>query len=772
MATGWRVRRSGVRWKGSLGVVVLGAALLGLGLPAFGADSPERARTHFSCDELEGSHAEVGQPSPDDRCIRLYGSATVPGARGWARMLPAPTPFGMAVDREGVHLFRFEIEAKGLPDPSELGPYERYVAWLTPPTLSSMTQLGTLEGWGDGSRSLLGVGGFNTFLLLISAEGPGELTERQGPLVLRGSSPSMVLRPHDLPVILAEMTPGGRAFMEGREAGHDAHRHEPHGAHGVDPEALPRDEALAWRPPAMHPEVSMPHQIMALRPSVSPFLPVEEGDGVPTARAPSPVHLADGDTLILEAGPVIRRVGSLEIPGYGFNGQSPGPRIEAAEGSRVHVLFRNRTPLPSAVHWHGLRLDWPFDGVPGVTQDPVASGEDFHYELALPDEGTFWYHPHLREDVMQDLGLAGNIRVHPADGNHYDPVDHEDYLVLDDHLIGPEGPVPYGLQSPIHALMGRFGNRILVNGTERWEVDARPGQTLRLHLTNAAAVRPFNLSVPGRSLKLQGSDVGALPETVEVENVVVAPAERWVVDLHLPEPGRYVIENRVQGLDHMGGRFFSRVDTVGVLRVEGEVVAEAADRQAAMERPTRREGALREVSELQAAHLERDPDRTLILDLRVGDLPFPLDPLLSWESTFRPPVEWEGAMPDMDWLVSGDQVDWILRDVETGRENMEIDWRFEVGDRVKLRLVNRRDTLHPMHHPIHLHGQRFLVLSVDGVPVEHPSWKDTVLVPVGSVVDLVVEMDNPGPWMLHCHISEHLESGMMAVIQVGNAGPE
>jgi FtsP/CotA-like multicopper oxidase with cupredoxin domain len=96
-----------------------------------------------------------------------------------------------------------------------------------------------------------------------------------------------------------------------------------------------------------------------------------------------------------------------------------------------------------------------------------------------------------------------------------------------------------------------------------------------------------------------------------------------------------------------------------------------------------------------------------------------------------------------------------------GRENMDIDWRFQRGEPVKLRLVNERRSFHGMQHPIHLHGQRFLVLAVNGVPTDDLVWKDTVLVPAGSVVDILVDPANPGRWMLHCHIAEHLEAGMM-----------
>jgi suppressor of ftsI len=732
------------------------------------------------CGSDPARHAMLGVPSPDMHCVRLEGGAATPEAYGWVRLLPAPTPFGIAVDPDGVVQYRFEVHSTRLPAPEELGAYDRYVAWITPPGLHPMVRLGEVES----GRPLAGVGGFNQYLFLVSAERSGPPGDAPtGPLVLRGSSPSMVLRPHDLPFILAEMTP-----QTGEGTGHGAHDHhdavQGHRAHGVELGALPEGPVEHWRPPPMHPQVSMPEQIMGLRPQVSPFLPIPEDPGdLEAARASVPHRLADGDTLVVEAGPVLRRMGGLELPGYAFNGQIPGPRIEARAGSTIHVLFRNRTPLPSAVHWHGLRLDWPFDGVPGVTQDPVPPGGDFHYELRVPDEGTFWYHPHLREDVMQDMGMAGNLRIHPDGEGLYDPVDAEEYLVLDDHLVGPEGPVPYGREAPIHALMGRFGNVLLVNGRTDWHLEARPGETIRLHLTNAAATRTFNLSarVPEPSggavaegtllpLRLVGSDVGALPRSTRTRNVVIAPAERWVVELHLPaslpEGSRVQLENRVQALDHMGARFFPQVDTLGAIQVTGTSSPEASDRARTAAAERSNQAMVSHVEAVMERHLAREPDRTLILDLEVDGLPFPIDPLLNFEGAFRAPVEWEGTMMDMDWLATGGAVQWILRDPASGAENMEVDWRFQRGDRVKLRLVNDRDSAHPMQHPIHLHGQRFLVLAVNGEPNEHPAWKDTVLVPVGAVVDLLVEMDNPGPWMLHCHISEHLETGMMTVIHV------
>jgi FtsP/CotA-like multicopper oxidase with cupredoxin domain len=139
---------------------------------------------------------------------------------------------------------------------------------------------------------------------------------------------------------------------------------------------------------------------------------------------------------------------------------------------------------------------------------------------------------------------------------------------------------------------------------------------------------------------------------------------------------------------------------------------------------------------------------------------------MKFESVYRHPVEWTGTMPEMDWVATGKATHWILREPSTGRENMDIKWRFAVGQVVKLRLVNDRSAMHAMQHPIHIHGQRFLVLSVNGVPNEHLVWKDTVLVPTGFTTDVLLELSNPGKWMLHCHVAEHIETGMRMVFEV------
>jgi uncharacterized cupredoxin-like copper-binding protein len=202
---------------------------------------------------------------------------------------------------------------------------------------------------------------------------------------------------------------------------------------------------------------------------------------------------------------------------------------------------------------------------------------------------------------------------------------------------------------------------------------------------------------------------------------------------------------------------------VGIVRVAAEPAQ--PDYRAAFER-LRTNAAVSAEIDTYRSHFGRPADRELVATLEAGDLPFPLRPLLGLESVYRNPVEWSGTMPEMDWIATTRHVRWTLRDPRTGRENMDIDWRFRVGDVLRLRLVNDRNALHAMQHPIHIHGQRFLVLAVNGTPNESLVWKDTVLLPTGFVAELLLELSNPGRWMLHCHVSEHLESGMRMVFEV------
>ena len=477
------------------------------------------------------------------------------------------------------------------------------------------------------------------------------------------------------------------------------------------------------------------------------------------------VTLPNGGTLDLEAGLVRRTLRGRTVTMLAFNGQHPGPLVRVPQDATLFVNFTNRTPFPTTVHWHGVRLDNRFDGVPHLTQEPVPPGGAFHYRIHFPDAGIYWYHPHHREDIQQELGLYGNLLVDPGDPDAYAPVHAEHALLLDDLLLGEGGIVPFGEAATTFALMGRFGNVPLVNGEPAYALEVDRGAVVRFYLTNAANTRTFNVSfVPEDDpageplpLKVVASDVSRFGREAWAQNVTIGPAERYVVEARFPEAGRWTLVNRVQAVDHRLGVHFPEVMPLGTVTVRPvEAVPDLTD---AFDRLRADPGLLAQFDTLRA-HLARPPDHELIMTMAADGLPPVVEQIMQFERRYFSPIEWAGTMPMMNWASTGRQVRWVLRDGATGRENMDIAWRFMVGDLIRIRVVNDAGAFHAMQHPLHIHGQRFLVLAQDGVENPHLVWKDTVLLPVGSTTELLLEVSNPGRWMVHCHIAEHLETGM------------
>ena len=505
--------------------------------------------------------------------------------------------------------------------------------------------------------------------------------------------------------------------------------------------------------------------LMGLRPPVTPFLP---GAGIdpmklPPAKPTATLALRNGDTLDLTAGLVRRTINGNPFVMYAFNGMVPGPLIRVAQRATITVRFHNRIDLPSTVHWHGLRLDNRFDGVPGLTQAEVAPGGSFTYRVHFPDAGVYWYHPHVREDIEQAMGLFGNMIVDSPEPDYYSPVNREQSLVFNDLLINGDSLVPFGKEGPDFALMGRHGNVLTVNGEPRYTLSARRGEVVRFYLTNVSSARTYNISFGGAPMKVVASDVSRFEREERVSSVVLAPAERYVVEVRFERAGPHAVVNAIQAINHFSGEFEAQVDTLGIVTV-GQAVA-TPDHGARFAALRAYPAVSRDVARFRR-WFDKEPDQRLTLTLKTSALPLATVQFMNIDTAYFAPVEWMDGMPDMNWLSTSKQVRWILREDATGRENMDIDWRVKQGSVVKLRIFNDTTSFHPMQHPIHLHGQRMLVVSRDGVRTRNLVWKDTVIIPAGSTVDLLIDATNPGPWMLHCHIAEHLGSDMMAVMHV------
>jgi FtsP/CotA-like multicopper oxidase with cupredoxin domain len=529
-----------------------------------------------------------------------------------------------------------------------------------------------------------------------------------------------------------------------------------------------------------------------------------ETEGLPEARETELVELADGDEYGLEIVPVKKRIGDATVRMLAYNGSVPGPTLKVPQDATVTVHVTNHGDIETTVHWHGLRLDNRYDGTHD-TQAPIPVGETFTYEVHVPDPAAYWYHPHIREDYGQELGLYGNILVTPSDPEYWPPANRELLVTLDDILIEDGRIAAFGDETT-HVAMGRFGNVMLVSGEPDLRLDAGQGEVVRLYLTNTANTRVFNVALPSAQLKLVGADAGHYEHEELVDEVLLAPSERVVVDLAFPEAGELQLEHRTP----------ERMYRLASISVSDEAPEPCYADEFARLRTNRDMAELRERID---PFLQAEPDKTLsfVAEMNLGgaeDTTYvcPMHPEVTSERPDRCPkcgmrlvpasmvpadgghghqghghqghghhgghhnhhgepehpqdtaqgIEWEDDMVEVNRMTTPSNMRWKLVDRETGAENAQIDWTFRVGEQVKLRLVNEMDSDHPMPHPFHVHGAgRFLILSRDGLVEPNLVWKDTVLVRTGETVDILLDVTNPGRWMAHCHIAEHHESGMM-----------
>jgi FtsP/CotA-like multicopper oxidase with cupredoxin domain len=266
-------------------------------------------------------------------------------------------------------------------------------------------------------------------------------------------------------------------------------------------------------------------------------------EGLPQAVATQVIELADGDTVDLRIGPVTKRIGDATVRMLAYNGSIPGPTLRVREGSELVVNVANEGDLEATVHWHGLRLDNRFDGT-HETQAPIPVGGSFSYRIEFPDPGAYWYHPHIREDYGQEMGLYGNILVAPAEENYWPPAHREVALTLDDVLIEDGAIAPFSPDETTYAAMGRFGNVMLVGGETDLALTAKRGEIVRFYLTNTANTRVFDVAFPGARMKLVGGDSGRCEHEEFVDSVVLAPSERAVVDVLFDESGQLTLEHR------------------------------------------------------------------------------------------------------------------------------------------------------------------------------------------------------------------------------------
>ncbi len=493
------------------------------------------------------------------------------------------------------------------------------------------------------------------------------------------------------------------------------------------------------------------------------FLPGSDKDlaDLPKAKPTSILEVRDGETITLNPEIVRASINGKDFAIYAYNGQFPGPTLKVKQGSTFTVNVTNNIDVPTTIHWHGIRIDNKFDGAAGVTQEAIEPGKSFTYTVKVPDEGMFWYHPHVREDMQQDMGLYANLWVTPKDASLYGAVDREEILMLDDISLQGGLPVPYGSTEADHALMGRFGNTMLISGKTEYSQSVPSGSVVRYYLTNSANTRSFNVRFGDAKMKLIGGDAGRAEREELVDSLILSPSERAIVEVQFAEAGTYRIESVSPARTWLLGTVTvttggaSGDDSFASLNENNDVSADIDTVRPYFDKPVDK-----------TIHLSVESTMASMM-MQQGGMDH--GAMGHGGTTDDEGIEWEDPMPHMNAMSVKGNTQWKLIDEESGKENMDINYQFKVGDKVKIRIVNDEEgdgSDHPMQHPIHFHGQRFVVLAVDGKENENLVWKDTTLIPAGKTVDILLDVTNPGEWMFHCHIAEHLSNGMMGMFTV------
>ena len=394
-----------------------------------------------------------------------------------------------------------------------------------------------------------------------------------------------------------------------------------------------------------------------------------------------------------------------------YNGQFPGPEIRVREGERLRIILENRLPEPTTIHWHGVPVPNPMDGVPGVTQQAVARGSEFVYEYSAEPAGSYMYHSHVQLQI--DRGLLGALVI--EERTPHVAYDREYTLVLDDFL--PDEPT---LDDDGSMMGGRGGMQnmrdvpdyraFLVNGrppADPAALEIRRGERVRLRMVNPSGATVFRVALAGHRLRVTHSD-GQPVAPVEVDALLIGPGERYDVLIEASNPGLWNLTAASVNAGPAAARAVVRyAGTTGPAPVESEL-----------------------------------PD-----GIRGGRL-LALSDLSSVESTGE-----AARAPDreFDLVLSGGMMMARGWSIDRQRYPDAAPLGIRQGERVRVRLTNMSMAIHPMH----LHGHFFRVGG---------AIKDTVLVPphMGRVT-FEFTADNPGEWFFHCHNLYHMEKGMVRV---------
>lgn len=432
---------------------------------------------------------------------------------------------------------------------------------------------------------------------------------------------------------------------------------------------------------------------------------------------------AAASPLLLTAAPTAVQIapsGYAPADLWCFNDQAPGPEIRVQQGQSVRRRFVNDLDEASSVHWHGIRIANGMDGVPGLTQKAVEPGGTFEYDFIAPDAGTYWYHSHNRSWEQMARGLYGPLVVEEAEPPD---VDQDIPLVIDDWRLAADGNLAGGFGS-MHdnAHAGRLGNFVTVNGAETGSLEARVGERLRLRLINVANARIFQIGWRGLRAWIAALDGMPLETPLPAEQVTLAPAQRADLFVDVVESGEppvlFMIERDTA---------YAIVD-VTLSGVSG--TPRSAPPRALPPNATQPLGNL-STTNSAAIVMEGGAMRGLRS------------------------AKFQGETLDGRGLAEHGMV-WALNGVAGLTEAPFFTLRH--GQTQRLSFTNK--TAFP--HGMHLHGHHFREIRES----ELGPWRDTLLVAPNETREIAFVAENPGKWLLHCHMLGHQAAGMKTWFEV------
>ena len=414
-------------------------------------------------------------------------------------------------------------------------------------------------------------------------------------------------------------------------------------------------------------------------------------------------------------------------------GEAPFPVLRLRQGESVNATLQNGLKEHTSIHWHGLRIPNAMDGVAYVTQRPVMPGERFDYRFTPPDAGTYFFHPHCNTAEQLGRGLAGVLVVEDAEPLGFDD---DIVLVLKDWRIGADGKFQPFITLEGAGRAGTFGTVRTANGLIAPEIAAPAGADIRLRVVNVDSTRVSEIGTEGADAIVVAID-GHAVAPFALEGWRLGPAMRIDLALRTPKSG-----GKVQLVDY----FAAQPVTLATLVSQGA---------------PRRRGNFAPPALKPPALPEPDVSRTTMHQLKLSE-----SAVASDYSGLAPIVLPDGSKIDLlDTLCSNTRTLWAI-DGKTwpanGHQHLPPPlMSFARGETALIEFLNTTPHVHPMH----LHGHSFKVLSASKLkrPVH---WADTVLVMPDERVQVAFVADNPGNWMIHCHIIEHQDTGMMAWFKV------